>query len=228
MHREVRRETKLPAFSIALADLELMMDRLAPLFPEDDVTHTRISIDLPGEKLSFTSVQEMQAHAFSQAKVHSFSIYKAGGHRSLMLLTPSVPLMWPALSTSGESEVWCAGANEVVVSLVGQNKVWHHWLRPGLIAVVALLFSIGGAVLLGRSQAQQSSVSAALALGYIGSLTALSVLLLGRNRLLPPATLRLSDRESWIRAHLPELTLLVAAVSAALTAIGLLLGRGGA
>jgi hypothetical protein len=62
MKREVSRDKYLPAFSMDLDDLELLLSRLLSLFSEDGRMYSSIQLQLKRETLEFKNVQEIREY----------------------------------------------------------------------------------------------------------------------------------------------------------------------
>lgn len=226
MKREIRREVHLPQFSIGLAELELLWIRLQPLFANVDGTSFYIDIEFEDEKLTFDSLEELKTAAFPKENSTNFTLHCHGSSCSVHLYTSLHAGSQPRLVVTSDSEVWAAGAREVVLTVVNQNRVWYHWLRPNLMVQFLLLGMVGSTFTLVLVQALKLSVDRLTVIGVAGTLLVLTLLFFG-GRLLPMATLRLSRKEAFWRRYSVELTLALALLSALLTAYGLFVPKSG-
>ena len=220
MKREIRRETDLPPFDLGLPELELLWIRLESLFENCEYISKSLDMEFTDEKLSFDSIEEIQAEKFSHNSSVSFNIYFSGSGRRIHLRTPSMPGSPAKLIVTAESEIWAAGVREVVLTVINQNKAWHHWVRPKLISGMLLLGMLATTVSTTYMEARNLTVEKSAVAGVAGTLAVLALLFFGRQRILPIARLRLKTSESLWRKYSVELTLLLALVSALLTAYG--------
>lgn len=72
MKREVEREKKIPAFSIGVADLEVLWDRIISLFDKEEDVYGAIDINLPREKLEFKDVEELKQYSGFKGRITKF------------------------------------------------------------------------------------------------------------------------------------------------------------
>jgi hypothetical protein len=227
MKRSVRRVVDLPPFSIGLPELCLIWTRLERLFDGDKDKSFYVDVEFDDETFTLESIEELTSTPYPRSKTSSFTLHCHGTERGIHIYTPPHSGRQPKLIVTSESEVWVAGAREVVLNIIDQNRSWHHWLRPRalesallallLVAAVALAFSIGAS--------RSPQVTAPRTFGLAGSALVLAWLLLGRRRLLPAATLRLKDAERFWRRYSVELTLALALVSVIVAAAGLLVPK---
>ena len=227
MKRSIRRVVELPSFSLGVAELCLIWTRLEPLFDEDKDKSFYVEVEFEDETITLESIQELASTSYPRNKTSSFTLHCHGTERGLHIYTPPHSGRQPRLIVTSESEVWVAGAREVVLNVIDQNRSWHYWLRPRVLdwAVLLLLMIAAGAlaVSLGPNRWIQGSASRIFALA--GSALVLAWLLLGRRRLLPPATLRLKDTESFWKRYSVELTLALSLLSLVVATAGLLLPK---
>ena len=228
MKREVRREVSLAPFSLGIAELELLWIRLEPLFSEAEHKAFYVEIEFDSEKLTFDSIEELKAANFPKPRSTNFTLHCHGSNQSIHLYTALHAGAQPRLVVTSETEVWSAGAREVILTVINQNRVWHHWLRPKLVGALLFLGMLGLMLTVTILQERKAAVSGAMFLGVVGTLALLAFLFFARGRLLPMATLRLSSTERFWRRYSVELTLALAVLSAALTAYGLLVSKSAA
>lgn len=74
MKREVERKQQLPAYSLTVAQLEVLIERLRALFSEPEEIRCSIDIKLKSEKLTFDSVEELKGYSLLKGRVTEFSI----------------------------------------------------------------------------------------------------------------------------------------------------------
>ncbi|MFZ1546775.1 MAG: hypothetical protein WAT12_06700 [Candidatus Nitrotoga sp.] len=128
MKREVERKQQLPAYSLTIAELEVLIERLRALFTEPENVRYSIDIELKSEKLTFDSIGELKAYAPLKGRVTEFYVRLYHSPRSIRISTIGMPFdRRSSVSADGESEAWCAGAIETVQSFVQSHKLWYHW-----------------------------------------------------------------------------------------------------
>jgi hypothetical protein len=225
MKREIRRDIKLAPFAFGLAELELLWTRLEALFEDDSEKSFYVDIEFDDEKLTFESLEELRSGKYPRSKSNNFTLHCHGAKRSVHLYTPPHAGTEPRLVVSSDSEIWAAGAREVVLTVINQNRAWHHWLRPKLMASLLMLGMLTSVAALALVQTRQIAVDRATVFGVAGTVLVLALLVVGRARVLPLATLRLAEEEGFWRRYSVELTLALAFISALLTAYGLLVPK---
>ena len=139
MQREIRRHARLPSFRIALSDLKLVWSRLELLFGGVPNTTIWIDVEFEYEKFIVGSVDELVSTCFPSHKSTNFTRHCHSSEHSLHLYTSLHAGVAPRLVVTSGSEVWAAGAREVVLTVINQNKVWHHWLSPNFLASLLLI-----------------------------------------------------------------------------------------
>lgn len=225
MKREVERKQQLPAYSLTVAQLEVLIERLRVLFPEPEETRCHVDIKLKSEKLTFDSVEELKSYSLLRGRITDFSIWVSNSPRRIWISTAG--LLFDSRSTvhaEGESEAWCAGAIETVQSFVETRKLWYHWFLSAPIGW--LLVAVTYLPLLYFSFLPKGTVvEKTVVAGWVGAMLTLFLLWLGRGRLLPGAILRVTEEEGFLRRRAPELTLLIALASATLTIAGWFVGK---
>ncbi len=147
MKREILREIRLPAFSLGRGELELLCKRMESLFDPSEGSRLTINLSLPSEKLRFDSLEEFTSYDDLRGRVLDFSIKAAGGDRSVTVKTGGLFSNVPTLRTEAESEVWCAGAIEAVMSIVRANSVWYGWFIRLPLTLIFLLLALSPAII---------------------------------------------------------------------------------
>lgn len=226
MKREVERKQKLPAFSITVSELGVLLPRLIALFEDQDKVSVTIRVVLKNEKLSFDSIDELTAYPHLRGRITDFSVwlshYNSG--RRVSISSGTIFDSRSTVSAEAESEAWCAGAIETVQSFMQTHKLWYHWfvVAPigwalfvlGNAPTVALQFMTKGAV-----------IDKPIVFAWLAVVLTLFVLWVGKGRLLPSSVLRVTEDESFIRRHASELSLLLALATAILTVVGWFVGK---
>ena len=216
MIREVERKKKLPAFSISLADLEVLFNKVSALFENREKIYFNITIALPNEKLEFDNLQELKNYNSLNGKITNFRIFLRQERKKIYVSTSSY--FSEAYATS-DSEAWCSSAVETIYMFLQNKKVWYHWIasaRLGFILVILLNFP--GIIFL--FQPDGSSIPKYSLLGLFFAMITLVFLFFFRKKLFPTSILILTKEKSFIRKYSTELGLLLAIVSIILTIIG--------
>ncbi len=185
----------MPSFSLSLSDIKLIWNRLEPLLAEAKHASIWLDIELENEKLIVESVNDLDSALFPAHASTDFTLHCHSSEHSLHLYTALHAGTTPKLVVTSESEVWAAGAREVVLTVINQNKVWHHWLRPNFVAALLLLCAAISVFSVTFVKARNLPYVGATIFGAIGTLAVLGLLYLGRTRVLPMATLRLRHRQ---------------------------------
>lgn len=226
MKREVERKQTLPAFSVTVRQLGVLISRLLALFEEQDKVSITIRVVLKNEKLSFDSIEELAAYQGLSGRITDFSVWVShysSGHR-IWISSRSMFDSRSAVSAEAESEAWCAGAIETVHSFVQTHRLWYHWF---VIAPIGwLLFVLGNAPIVAfQFMPKGAVIDKAIVSAWLAIVVTLFVLWIGKGRLLPASILRVTEDEGFIRRHTSELSLLIALASAILTIAGWFVGK---
>ncbi len=233
MKKEIDRQRKLPGFSIGVGDLELLWNRMLALFDNEERIFQSLKIELRSETLGFNSVEELKRYGELKGQVSSFSIWLSGKDMRVSIHTARFWLGLGGLSykkaivnATSSSGAWVAGALDTVYSFLASHKVWYRWVVAAPLGwILIILLNIPAAMELSGWGAFGFR-SGAFIIGWFSTLIALGFLFVFRGKLFPAATLRITEEEGFIRKHIPELSLIIALLSAVLTALGLLLGWG--
>jgi len=222
MKREVTRESTLPPFSLDVASLELLYEKLVGLFDSEERLHTTITLNLPDETLTFDSVEELKSmHIPRNARRFSVSLSQWEIGRSIRISSGMFFNFRPSVSATSSSEAWCAGAIETVLASAKLNRRWYHWLHSLPLGVIVLLaFNVPNILaIFGIKDFFRNYTEFALA--WLVSVIALTAIWALRPRLFPGATIITNNNESFVRRYAGELSLLLTAISAVLALIGL-------
>lgn len=218
MNREVERVKKIPAFSINILDLEILIDRILDLFKEKDKLYYSIYISLRNEKLEFNSINELKNYEGLNGKITDFRIWLNQGRKRISIRVPSFYSQAEVITTSS-SEAWCAGANETIYSFLQNKKVWYHWIASVPLGIlIFIILNIPFLIRLFIPEA--NSISKVSLIGWISTIITLLFLYFFRKKLFPVAILRITEEESFIRKHSAEIGLIIAIISMLLSIIG--------
>lgn len=228
MKREVERKLKLPAFSVSVSQLGVLISRLTELFSEEDKLHLSIDVTLKSEKLSFDSIDELMSYPHLRGGITEFSVWILQyGSANRMVSIVSGSFLFDSRSTvsaKAETEAWCAGVLETVHSFMLSHKLWYHWF---VIAPIGwLLFFIGNVPTVALQFVEEGTViQKPIVFAWLAIVFTLFVLWIGKGQLLPSSVLRVTEDDGFIRRHASELSLLIALASAMLTIIGWYVGQ---
>ena len=219
MKREVEREKELPAFVLNVGELQLLWARMLDLFEDKEGVYSTLDISLPREQLEFKNAEEFAAYDQLPSRVTTFSLRLSHEGKRVVLRSGRLLASRAHVSASSPTEAWCAGAIDTVNSFVQTRKVWYSWFTSAPIGW--LLFILGNApVVSSMLLPKETQISKLVAFGWIGVFLALLSLYFGREKLLPAASIRIDEKQGFIRAHVAELSLAIAALSAILTVAG--------
>jgi hypothetical protein len=225
LKREVSRSTKLPAFQLDLGALEVLCERIQALFDASKV-YTKIEIPLKGETLKFDTVEEIRQYKDLRGTARNFSLWFSEGDRSVRISCSGIFRSDASVSASGATEAWCAGAIETVNSFLRYHKVWYHWFRTlpfGWFLFGAL--NLPNIFIWGRIAKLNLAVTTMSLYGWVSAILVLALLYFGRDRLLPPVGVIITEEENIWRRRTPELSLLLALAAVVLTVIGWFVGK---
>lgn len=226
MKRDVERQRKLPAFSIGIGELEVLWEHMLVLFEKPNEVHGQIEITLPTETLKFDNPEELKRYTQLRGRITNFWIYVSQGSRRIHIRSRSGIFHSDptAVSATAENEAWCAGAADTVYSFLQSHKVWYHWLVSAPLGWITMfLMNAPGIALLSfpRETVYQKPIVAS----WLTITLALVILYVTRGKLLPSATLRISEDEGFIRRHVGELSLIVALISLVIMVLQFFIGK---
>jgi len=224
MKREVEREKKIPAFSINLGELEALWERLLALFNNTENVYGSIEIALSKEKLEFDNIEELKEYPDLKGKITDFSISLLKDSRRVYLRSGSFFNPKSVVRASAETEAWCAGTVETVISFLRSYKVWYSWLAYAplgwiLFAYASIIPAIAINIL------PKGAIGKVSIIGYLFTLFALAFLYFYKFRLFPSASLRITDEENFIKRYSSELSLIIALLSVILTIVNFFLKK---
>ena len=220
MNRLVERTRNLPAFSIGLGELEVLWNRMIAAFSPDK-PEAFIKISLRSETLEFRTLDEFRNYAEIKGRVTKFSLHFYQGSRILSVFPRSRGKAY--VFAQGETEVWPAGAVELVYSLIQSHRLWYGWFisTPVNVLIFILTVASSAAVLL----TPKSAFPRWIVFGWLSILLAFSALQLATPILFPSSVLRITNEESFFRRHAAELTLVVALLALVVSVVGLFLSK---
>jgi hypothetical protein len=224
MRQEVHRESSLPAFELNIGDLELLLERLRALFDSPVDVRSSIDIDLKSEQLSFSSVDEIRAFNELPKRCTKFRISLSQGSKRLSISSNAFFRSNGRVFASAEHEAWCAGVVDTVNSFILPRRTWYWWI---IAAPLNMLFYVyfGVSLTLLASLPKGKQIELRMIFAWAGMFIFLGILALGKERLLPASAIQKSEEEGFVRNHIAELSLAVAALSALISLIGLFLPK---
>lgn len=180
--------------------------------------YTSLHITLPSEKLEFKNIEDLKKYALA-GKITKWHIYFAEDSLTTdtrnVLTIRSGSLMGSTLSevhATSHTEAWCAGANEVVYSFLQSHKVWYHWFLAAPLGVILLVLVNTWSV--GRILFPKEIVDkASFIIGWLTITGVFAILYFAKGKLLPSATIRITEEQNFIRRNVSELTLIVTIIA---------------
>jgi hypothetical protein len=212
MKREVEREIRLPAFALSLGELELLWKRMGEVFTGDDKVRKSLSFSIPNESLEFDSIDELRAYPALRGQVTNFSVSMSRGTESITVKTGGFFSVVPILKVRGHTDLWCASAVEAVLGVINRNRTWYWWLLRlpfTLLFFLAALFPLGINWLLSR----EVKFSPPVTLAWLSAVMTLGFISFTHERLLPQATIVISNELGFIRRYGAEIGLALGVVS---------------
>jgi hypothetical protein len=221
MKRELEREKRLPAFSLGSGELELLWERMLGTFDNSQKMSASIKLSLPSEKLEFESFAELRQYGRVRGRVTNFTLRIAQGSRSITVRSGGLFSSIPTVKVEAESEVWCAGAIEAVLSAVRPSHVWYSWFIYAPINAMFFVLSLAP-IVISWLLPKVPVLSGTMKLSWFSVVVALGFLSFTKERLLPNATLVFTNELGFIRRYGSELGLILGVVSLILTIITML------
>ena len=220
MNREVSREKKLSAFELSMGDLELLLNRLCALFALPDEVRLNIDIDLKSEQLGFATFAEFRDFNDLPSRCVDFKIYLSQDGRRISLRSHSFFGAGGRILATADNEAWCAGVVETVSSFIRSRRVWYWWLISaplGLLLVAYSSFSVSFFL----SSEGGKQIESKFFIAWLGIFLLLIVLNLAKDKSLPPCSIQRVDEIGFVRNHISELGLVIAAISAIISLAGI-------
>lgn len=225
MNIKASRTQKLPAFKLDLAQAEALQNELRSSF--DNKVRSRFTVTLNSEEYNFDTVEEIRAFENKLPDVvHTFSLWLSSSEladdTSLLLSTVGFSRR-PYVSVNGPNYGWCVAVVAICEKLIRQRRRWYFWLRSWHFWLLAIV--VGGFV----PTPLRGSVATAWnnhPLGVSGLLLVVAsmwTLFFAFDRIFPPQSLVIRDREPWLKRHAPEVTIILTLAGLLATILGLLL-----
>jgi hypothetical protein len=224
MQREVTRERTLPAFQIDTAALELLWQKIQPLFGSEKTMRSYMKIDLAGETLNVKHPSELRGNSDLPPTLTRFTLYFSEGDRSVRVSSQTSFADRPSVRASADNEAWCAGAVKTVVNFVQSRQPWYSWLASapyGWMVIAANLPNIALMVTPALKQRLPSFAATAVMVVFFLFL----LLFFVRARVFPAAVIRLSSNENFVRRYTPEITVGLTALGVVVAVIALFVAK---
>lgn len=203
----------MPAFACELATFEHFLNEMAKEFPSGNPS-VSISVKMPGESLSFKSVEEMRQYQALPFRISNLTVqigdYLSKDARHLYLGNSALDL--PQVSVEGSSEVWCAGLIEKMRLFAKQHRSWYWFIKPWMLMILNL--STSAAVAVGLTSPFQYRLSLLGKGSLIIFLCIVIYLCFCYGQIFKPFVLISGLKESWLKKYSTELTIAAAMVSA--------------
>ncbi len=143
MQKEVKREKRLPAFTINVDELELFYLKFIPLFNSSEKVTFYLNAEFPSEAISFHSINELKNYSEHYKKTNKFSLTLRQNDKVILILNSAKNFSLvssPKVIALGDNEAWCAGTVETVYSFIKLRKQWFHWLAIAPIWALFMVF----------------------------------------------------------------------------------------
>lgn len=212
MKREVEREIRLPAFALQLGELELLWQRMQQLFESADPKKEAIDFSLPSERLHFDSLEELKAYTQIRGRVTNFTLTISQRNTSVTVKTGGLFSNVPTLKVEGDSDIWCAGAVEAVMSVIMRNRLWYWWLIRAPITLLFLLAALAP-TLYNWVISKELKMSAPVAIAWLSVVLALGFISFTKEKLLPTAALIFTNDLGFVRKYGAEIGLALGVIS---------------
>ena len=212
MKREVEREARLPAFALPFGELELLWKRMSDVFTGEEKVRKSISFSIPRESLEFDSIDELRAYSELRGQVTNFSISMARGNESIVVKSGGFFSTVPVLKVRGHTDLWCASAVEAVTGVIDRNRTWYWWLMRlpfTLFFFFASILPIAVNWLLSREVKYSLPVTVA----WFSAVATLGFISLSHEKLLPQATIVISNELGFVRRYGAKIGLALGIIS---------------
>ncbi len=182
------------------------------LFPSDEEIRASINLSFPTEKLQFDSIAELQEYGKLRGRVTNFSLKVTHGNRSVIVQTGGLFNNTPTLRVEAESDVWCAGAIEAVLSVIRPNRVWYSWFVRAPLTILFITLALAP-TMLSKLFPKLPAMPIGLAVTWLSIVVVLAYVSYSKDKLLPEASLVFTQELGFIRRYGSELGLLLGLVS---------------
>jgi len=225
MKRAIEREKKLKAFSLDIDELSVLWDKINSLFDETktgllDNIHKSITIKMGAEELRFDSIEELINYTGLPNSVSKFHIYFSQCDNMIMIFGSTYMNSIPEVKAKGDSELWCAGAVDTVVTYLNNHKIWYHWLLSlpsGIILAVMINILILGLIF-------KLVNTLIVFICFLISIITLLILILFKIKLLPSSILQIKKDNSFFQKYTGQLSLIIGIIGATAGVIGAIAG----
>lgn len=213
MQREIKREKLLPAFVISIDELEMLFNKLTPLFDTSDEVRFHIRVNFPSEVLSFNNITELRSYSGYYKKTNKFSLSLRQNNKIIFISDSTWGGLWADRSkviAESDNEAWSAGAIETAYSFIVLRRAWFHLLSIVPIWAGTMIFGFTLLItdILFNIYTHNKDLSRHIFI--IGLIVAF--LIWAQPRVFPASTLVFSQEESFIRRYGVELGLLLTVV----------------
>jgi hypothetical protein len=218
MKKEIVKSATAPAFSVDLAELEVLEERVLELFGADDRAMVSIDFCINNETLKFSSVDDLKEYSDLSGNVPEFNFYIGSGlSKSISISNKSIFSVKPSIWINGEDSVWVASAMETVMSFLSAHKRWYSWILsfPTMLFFYCYAVFMPGTIVFVTGP----TIGAMQLIGLVSVALVVLCMFFFRKKILPPATLKFTDEQSLLKRYGLELTLLMAFLSMVFTAI---------
>ena len=224
MERKVRRKKVLPAFRIDTAELGVLWKRMRALFETPAEVHCTFEVRLQSEQLTFSDIEEFNACQNLPAVITQFSISFHQNDRNVYINCGAfLTIDEPEVRADSETEAWCAGTVETVLTFFNQHKVWYHWFIAAPIGRAAIFLPSGGLIVFIIGQSFFHKDIQVPPIGVFGFFTftfVLALLYQLRARFFPVAAVVVRQDQGWMERKATVLVVVLMAITIVITIIG--------
>ena len=213
MRRDIDRVRSLVAFSVDLGELSVLIARLRELFPSPERCAVSITVSRKSERLIFNAVEEISEYGQLQGPVQDFRIRVDCDGRHLTIASSALMESQATASATGDSEAWCAGAVETVHAFTLAHKQWYSAL---LAFPLGWFFFIMTALSVVQTFAHWAGLTAPswVSTILIFFMSIAMIFYFWRKTWFPPAVIRITEKESFLKKHAVILTVIFAVLGA--------------
>lgn len=215
MERKITRERSLPSFSIDVAQLESLLNKIIAQFSSCDWLKTSIIINLPTEELTFDNIDELKASVDLPNEITDFKLNIISNLDSISIYS-NYSGKYKVTATSSD-EVWCVGIVEMVLSTAMLNKRFYSMINK-IDPFIAMNFVVVGIVIISLFDLIPSGYTVNL-YAIIGLFLTISLMAYIKHKYLPSFVLRLNKPDNIFKQYSAEIMTISTAIIALCTIV---------
>ena len=135
MKKSVWRMKSLGGFIISIEDLEELFAHIMSQFDENDNATIYVRFNFKDEAIEFDDLTEITRKMSNRRKIEDFEVNAHGGGKNVTIESKELKIFGntAAIRSYGDSEVWCAGINESISSLLQGRGLWASFLADNIL-----------------------------------------------------------------------------------------------